>query len=91
MKNKKGLMGFISMFVAIIIIAIILLVFVMSSGAWKKFMEEPAAMNYFGEDGSEMSFFDYMDDSSESLNEVRFLVASGASVEDAVEEVGGEW
>ncbi len=89
--NKKGIMGFISMFFAIIMIAVILLVFVMSSSVWKKFMEEPAAMNYFGEDDAEKSFFDYMDNGNESLNEVRFIVASGKNVNEAIEETGGRW
>ena len=56
MRNKRGGVGDIIMqFVAFIVIAIILVVFVMISGVWKAFTEKPAGMTYFGEDKSEES------------------------------------
>jgi len=87
MNKRGGIGGFISMFVAIVVIAIILLVFVMMNGVWKKFVEEPAAMNYFGESGREKSFLDYMDNGSRSINQVRFDVASNKNVDIVVLEV----
>ena len=56
MRNKRGGVGDIIMqFVAFVVIAIILVVFVMISGVWKAFTEKPAGMTYFGEDKSEES------------------------------------
>jgi hypothetical protein len=86
-RNKRGGLGnFISMFVAIIVIVIILLGFIFISGVFKKFSEKPAAVVFFGEDGSEKDFFNYMDDEYGELAEVRVFVAGEKSVDDAIKE-----
>jgi hypothetical protein len=61
MNKVGGVGGFLTMIVAMFIIAGLLVVFVFVAGPIKAFSEKPAANVTFGDTGEEKSFFDYMD------------------------------
>jgi len=89
MMNKRGGVGSgIAMFFAIILILIMLGVFIGVSGIWKAFSEEPAGNIVSAEGELNESMFGYMGSSENSIQEVKFIVASGKSIEEAVVEVG---
>ena len=91
MKSKKGQLGtLISMFFAIILVAIILGGFILLSEPFKIFAEEPVLANYFGEDGEEREFFIYMDEDYEKLVKARFYVAGDYDVDAALVAGGFE-
>ncbi len=87
--NKKGGLGSsIAMFVAIIMIFIILAGFTLMAGMFKVFAEKPAGVDTVDGDGIAGNFFNYVDNNS--LDRVKFVVAKGKSLNDAILEVGYE-
>lgn len=85
-KNKRAVLGgFLGMFVATIAVVLILLFFVLFSGAFKMFGDSELKV----ESGAEIGIGNlvlYFENFAK-LTQVRFLVEQGRDLEDAIKEV----
>ncbi len=89
--NRRGQIGtLISMFVTIIIVAIILIGFVILAGPWNKFSEKPVGVLSFGNESEAKGLFDYVSSDYEDLMKIKFGVAKGEGVSEAMQEAGYE-
>ena len=90
--NKKGgvIGGFIGLFVMTILVILILIVFVLSSGVVKKMNKVEDGVAFYDETNVGLAEVLNYSSSYASLVEVRFLIEDGVSVDEAFLEVYDE-